>query len=161
MKRNTAILRKMIDSDIHDVKTLYRRMYEEQKTFGMILDFNSAEIEEMLRVQLKSKLFLQYVSETGEGIQGFGIGAMMRFPKKYSLPETSSPFLGFIHDVYVTPSLRRGGTAKALIEALEADFAEQGIGYVELHVLSHNDSGKHFWESNGYQDSVQVMYKYL
>lgn len=161
MKSDHATVREMAEADVGAVAELYKQMYAEQKSFGMVMEFNSAEIEDMLRAQLKSKLFVQYVAETGAGIQGFGIGAMLRLPKKYTLPGSESPFIGFIHDVYVDPSLRGSGTSSGLVRALELAFAREGIGYVELHVLAGNDRGKRFWAASGYRDVVQVMYKHL
>lgn len=161
MESNKPIMiRPMTDQDLPAVIALYRDMYAEQKQLGMVMTFNDAEIADMLAAQLKSKLFLLYAAECDAGITGFGIGAMIRASRKFELP-VPAPFLGFIHDVYVTPDARGRGTAGRLVQALEEHFAREGISYVELHVLSGNEPGRRFWSSQGYNDVLQVMYKQL
>lgn len=160
-KPDSIAVRAMAEDDLASVTRLYRDMYDEQQSMGMVMAFNHEEIADMLAAQLKSKLFVQAVAELEGRVQGFAIGSMVRVPKKYALPEASVPFLGFIHDVYVSPPLRGTGTAVELTQALETHFAREGIRYVELHVLSGNERGKRFWSANGYQDVIQVMYKHL
>lgn len=172
-------VREMKESDLAAAGSLYKRMYEEQRSFGMTMELNPGEVDGLLQAQLKSKLYVLYVAEAvsdteaGAGaaadngtederrLVGFGFGSMIRTPKKYKPFDEEMPFIGFIHDVYVEPEFRGSGLARRIVEALERDFAEQGIGYVELHVLSGNPRGKRFWEAGGYRDVLQAMYKKL
>lgn len=160
MNAERAVIRAMTEADVAGVADLYRQMYAEQKSFGMVMDFNGAEIESMLQAQLKSRLFIQYVAASGGKLQGFGIAALVRLPKKFALPSASS-FIGFIHDLYVVPDMRGSGLADELLQALEQRMIAEGIDYVELHVLAGNERGKRFWAAREYRDTVQVMYKRL
>lgn len=156
---NKFNIREMAAGDVPAAALLYSEMYREQKMFGMVMDLNHDEVENMLLSQTKSKLFLAIIAETEQGIVGFAIGSIVRYPKKYVPLDEEMPFIGFIQDVYVAPACRSAGLASQLVKELEAGFAEQGIGYVELHVLGGNDHGRKFWNAKGYQDVLQVMYK--
>ncbi|MFC5532411.1 GNAT family N-acetyltransferase [Cohnella yongneupensis] len=152
-------IRDMVESDLEAVRSLYVRMYEEQRTFGMVMELNVEEVGDLLSAQLKSKLYLSKVAAAGEEIVGFGFGSLVRSPKKYRLLNPEMPFIGFIHDVYFVPERRGSGLAVRMVAELEREFAEQDIDYVELHVLGGNARGLRFWEASGYQDLLHVMYK--
>lgn len=152
-------IRDMTDGDLDVVQTLYERMYEEQKTFGMLMELNTDELGDLLRAQLKSKLYVSKVAVTGDSIVGFAFGSLVRSPKKYRQLDPDNPFIGFIHDVFLIPEFRGSGAADPLVAELEREFAEQDVHYVELHVLSGNARGLRFWEASGYRDLLRVMYK--
>ena len=152
-------IRDMAESDLDVVQHLYERMYEEQKTFGMVMELNMDELGDLLRAQLKSKLYVSKVAESGDSIVGFAFGSLVRSPKKYRLLDPDNPFIGFIHDVFLIPEHRGSGAAVRLVSELEREFAEQDVHYVELHVLSGNARGLRFWEASGYQDLLRAMYK--
>lgn len=158
MEHNFTI-RELTADDLAAVKSLYKDMYVEQKTFGMVMDLNNGEIEDILLAQLKSKLFTSFGVEVEGVLVAFAIGGLLRYPKKYVPLDEEAPFIGFIHDIYVSPTHRSGGMAGLLVQELEKSFAEQGISYVELHVLTGNARGRRFWDAKGYQDALQVMYK--
>lgn len=158
MERN-FIIRELTADDLAAVTLLYKDMYAEQKTFGMVMDINAEEAEGILLAQLKSKLFLSFGVEVDSDMIAFAFGGLVRYPKKYVPLDEEAPFIGFIHDLYVSPAYRSGGIAGKLVRELEKGFAEQGISYVELHVLSGNERGQGFWEAKGYQDVLQVKYK--
>jgi ribosomal protein S18 acetylase RimI-like enzyme len=153
------MIRRMEERDLTAVAELYREMYREQKNFGMVMDFNEEAVSDMLAVQLKSRFFVSLVLEGETGVRGFAVGSLMKTPTKYKL--AGQTMIGFVQDVYVTPDARQGGAGARLVNALEAAFAEQGVSYVELHVLEGNEVGQRFWEKGGYRPVIRVMYKHL
>lgn len=58
---------------------------------------------------------------------------------------------GVIEDCLVRPSHRRRGVGRALVEAALAASAADGVGRVELGVLSNNAPARAFWEALGFE----------
>lgn len=152
-------IRPMEEKDLSAVASLYSQMYQEQKSYGMLMELQKQELHELLKTQLKSKLHILLVLEIQDRIEGFASAGIVRLPKKYSLREEN--FIGFIHDLYVCPALRGFGCAKRLLEELEKRLTAAQVTYVELHVLQENLPGHQFWSRRGYKDIIQVMYKVL
>jgi len=152
-------IRDMTEGDLDHVRSLYEQMYAEQKTFGMVMELNTEELGDLLQAQLKSKLYVSKVAEAGSSVVGFAFGSLVRSPKKYRQLDPDNPFIGFIHDVFLTPEHRGSGAAAKLVFELEREFAELDVHYVELHVLSGNARGLRFWEASGFQPLLQAMYK--
>ncbi len=158
MDANLSI-RDMSEGDLDIVRSLYEKMYAEQKTFGMVMELNTDELGDLLQAQLRSKLYMSKVAESGDSVVGFAFGSLVRSPKKYRQLDPDNPFIGFIHDVFLIPEFRGSGAAARLVSELEREFAELDVHYVELHVLSGNARGLRFWEASGFQPLLQAMYK--
>lgn len=60
-------IRAMIEEDIAPVASLYRDMYREQATLGMVMRFRDEDVESMLAAQLKSRLYICLVAEAADG----------------------------------------------------------------------------------------------
>ena len=66
---------------------------------------------------------------------------------------------GSIDHVYVTPSQRRHGLARALVVQAEAWLASRHAATVELQVLVGNTDGIGFWKAAGYEPELLQMRK--
>lgn len=157
--RDNVQIRPMEEDDIASVSALYRDMYYEQAELGMVMQFRGEDVETMLASQIKSKFYICLVAEANSTINGFGIGSISRFNNKFTYG--GQPFFGFIHDVYISRPMRQSGVGKQLADALEDAFRLQGIELIELHVLEGNEPGRTFWQRNGYNDVIRIMYKKL
>lgn len=62
---------------------------------------------------------------------------------------------GFLSDVWVEEAWRRRGVARALVEAAETWFREQGVARVELTVAAANAPGKAVWRRLGYHPATE------
>jgi ribosomal protein S18 acetylase RimI-like enzyme len=153
------VIRKLEERDVPAVAELYRRMYREQKTFGMVMEFQEDNAEELVVTQAKSRFHLAYVLAAGESVVGFAAGSLVKVPAKYKLE--GQPMIGLIQDVYVAEDHRKGGNGHRLVERLEESFREQGVTYVELQVLEGNIAGWRFWENEGYGEVIRVLYKFI
>lgn len=152
-----CVIRDMQEADLEQVGQLYSDMYREQKEFGMVMDLQESEMLSLLASQLKSKLHLLSVLESGDSIVGFISAGIVKLQKKYHLEDQS--FIGFIHDIYIKHDYRKYGWAAKLLTKMEAGLHESGVGYVELQVLEGNPVGQKFWAEMGYKDVIRVMYK--
>lgn len=68
---------------------------------------------------------------------------------------------GAIHDVWVEADARRGGVARALIEAAAAWFREKGAPRVVLHTAQQNERGQAFFETVGFRRTMIEMTREL
>ncbi|WP_050355455.1 GNAT family N-acetyltransferase [Gottschalkia purinilytica] len=153
-------IREMKAEDIDTVASLYKQMYQEQKTMGMVFDFNEETLDSRLQIYLKSKFNMCLVLEDIDGqVVGMAINSLVKIPNKYTLE--NDKLIGFIDDVYIEKSHRKKNLGGLLVKEVEKRFRDLGINYVELNVLNENSVGKMFWKSLGFNDVIQVMYKKL
>lgn len=152
-----CVIRDMREADLEQVGQLYREMYREQKEFGMVMDLRESEMLSLLASQIKSKLHLLFVLESGDSIVGFISAGIVKLQKKYHLEDQS--FIGFIHDIYIKHDYRKCGWAAKLLAKMESGLHEAGVDYIELQVLGGNPVGQKFWAEMGYKDVTRIMYK--
>ncbi len=86
-----------------------------------------------------------FVAEVDGEAVGYVLGAVIDM-----LPDLfEHDDVGFIADIYVAESFRRHGIARALVDTINAWFAEQGVAHTEWQVADANAAGRRFWESVG------------
>jgi ribosomal protein S18 acetylase RimI-like enzyme len=66
---------------------------------------------------------------------------------------------GFIHDVYVDESARRGGIATALLEAAAAWLASRGMPRIVLWTASPNEPARRLFERLGFRHTMTELTK--
>ena len=66
-----------------------------------------------------------------------------------------------IADLFVSPTLRRSGRGRALVDAALAWIRERGIVRVEVRVVAANRDGQEFWRALGWSDFVDVLQRRL
>ena len=75
---------------------------------------------------------------------------------RWKKSRTIGYIIGYIKDLIVTASARRGGIGKRLLKAVHAWAVSRGIQTIELHVWEANTDTRQFYESIGFM-SVQRM----
>jgi GNAT superfamily N-acetyltransferase len=86
-----------------------------------------------------------FVAEVDGEAVGYVLGAVIDM-----LPDLfEHDDVGFIADIYVVEPYRRRGIARALVDTINAWFAEQGVSHTEWQVADANAPGRRFWESVG------------
>lgn len=71
------------------------------------------------------------------------------------------PECGWIHDLFVIPSARRRGVARALTRAVCDRFREMGVKQVRLHTGAFNDQARATFAAEGFRPCVVEMLKPL
>jgi ribosomal protein S18 acetylase RimI-like enzyme len=74
-----------------------------------------------------------------------------------ALARRRGPRAGRITDLYVRPTARRAGIAKALTHAVVARFAADGVDTVDLEVLASNTGARAVYARWGFRDEVLVL----
>ena len=65
---------------------------------------------------------------------------------------------GYVTDIVVDPTVRRGGIGQALFEALKTWLREQGGSHVELQVAHNNPVSQAFWRAMGCTDYMDTLW---
>ncbi len=74
-----------------------------------------------------------------------------------ALARRRGPRVGRITDLYVRPTARRAGVAQALIHAVVARFAADGVDLVDLEVMASNLAARAVYARWGFRDEVLVL----
>ena len=168
------------EADIDVLAGHHRRMFEEMRaTTGLSLQSTCcgpecgttkpleqitrpADFEGLERAQ-REKLALQMPDGTciawiadynGKPVGSGGLSILQTVP----VPEDPSVSIGFIHSIFVRPSMWRQGIASALIDLLLDHCREVGITRVQLN---SSESGREVYAKKGFQSLEQVMIRWL
>lgn len=66
---------------------------------------------------------------------------------------------GYIHHTAVNTTYRMQGTGRALVNAATESLKDQGINKVALVAFGTNNIGNSFWESQGFEDRNDLVYR--
>ena len=66
---------------------------------------------------------------------------------------------GYIHHTAVLPDFRRGGVARALVDAAMSALEKEGIHKVALVAFKTNETGNGFWEHIGFTVREDLNYR--
>lgn len=83
-------------------------------------------------------------------------GALVGFTQLYPLfSSVQMQRVWLLNDLYVSPSARRGGVGRALMEAARAFAADDGAAALQLATEWDNAAGRALYESLGYQRDTE------
>ena len=141
------IIRTANIDDLCVLTRLYLAYSEELQKCGLQYEINLEAVPEVLSTRIRSRLFFVGLALSDEKAEGFIICSLVKIGREY-LCEGSGQ-VGYVNDIYISPSMRRTGYAAALLDAAKAWLKECGVNSLELEVLHGNIGGKSFWERTG------------
>ena len=94
-----------------------------------------------------------FVAESGGRLVGQIIG-VLRDP----YPVFEPGRYGYVTDIVVDPSTRRGGVGRALFEVLKAWFRERGASNIQLAVAHNNPVSQAFWRAMGCTSYMNTLW---
>ncbi len=156
------IFKEMSINDVHQVAGLYLELAEHirEETGDVYLNYDVIlvdDIEKGLVSSLHEREKKVFVAVDEGEIVGFIAGEVI----SCFLPISQIDKVGYIAGTYVIPSYRRKGILKQLEKIMQEFFKELGLKYLELYVLSSNNTGKSSWERMGYNTFREQMRKEL
>ncbi len=131
-------IRPAVDSDQDALRRLWEAYHAELQPPAW-WDESWAEAWEGLEGGIRSGLLLVAEAD-GEGLVGYAFGSMRR------------PKVGFLDDLYVDPSLRSRGIAKALLHDLSALMRGRGTQVLRLGVEVTNERARTVYRRLGFRD---------
>ncbi len=117
------------------------------------MDFERLETAQRLKLedQLPDGTCVVWIAENdGQPVGSGGLSILQTVP----VPEDPSAQVGFIHSVYILPSMRRHGIASILVDHLLADAKSRGLGRVQL---AASEAGRSLYEKKGFRPLEQMI----
>ncbi|MCF8233332.1 MAG: GNAT family N-acetyltransferase [Bacteroidales bacterium] len=146
------------DPALEQVAVLFRQLYQQLAAQGQInkLPKNGEQLWLKSVKRSLNKLGGVIVAEKGEQLIGF-INGQIRF-----LPEfLGGAKQGFLAHQFIIGEYRKSGVGSQLHQELLKWFRQKGIRQVELYVNTGNETGKAFYQSEGYQAEWLQMRKIM
>jgi ribosomal protein S18 acetylase RimI-like enzyme len=112
--------------------------------------------EALIRDYLKSKEAHIAVALHQDAVVGYATCHIHSFP-----PIFLQKCCGYIADLVVRSEYRRRGIGTQLLDSLYEWFRVQGIHGLRLRVSAHNRIGLSFWEKQGFEKRIYVLYRAL
>ena len=109
---------------------------------------------------------LNNVDDSREGIEKF----LAKNPTTCLVAEADSAIVGviligndgrrgYVYHTAVHPDYRKQGIAKQLVDTALDELAAPGIIKVGLVAFARNETGNAFWESQGFEDRTDLVYR--
>lgn len=153
------IIRCAVPEDLSHLLELYAELYQGLQNYEMPFELDVINLESVVALQLKSKLYHVVVAEKNGILQGFISASMVRVERRFSCGDNN--MMGYINDIYVAPELRCSGAATALLNAAESWLKEANIKLLECNVLRSNTTGHSFWNNSQFKELGKIYYKEL
>lgn len=147
--------------DADQVAVLWDEMYCQQRSSGMQLPMRADAVSiwrrQLTADRLDSAVSVILVAELSPAettISGFLAAQIKRLPAHLI---TSKSKVGFVSEIYVSPSARRHRVGRSLVDAALRWFDRAEVGSVELQVLVDNAEARDFWSSIGFATELVQM----
>lgn len=148
-------LRRARDRDLDRLLALYDRLAEHHAAAGPAFALRASAGEHLrghLAARLRDPEACLLVAEDGGDLLGFCLASVAHRPAFFEEVERVE-----VEGLFVRPEHRRGGLARALVEAA-LDAVDPGRRLrVELAVARGNPEGEGFWRSLGFAPVMDVM----
>lgn len=141
--------------DIDRVNELYRTLFDHMQ-----------ELEpEYMKTTDQDPLFLQsvisqeddfigFVYEENEKVEGLIVAQLQKTPPyNCFLPQSCV----YLMDIIVSPEKRNRGIGKQLMDEVKQWASEHGADFIELNVLSNNESALNLYEREGFRPFSKSM----
>ncbi|WP_061781464.1 GNAT family N-acetyltransferase [Sphingomonas sanguinis] len=145
-------LRPVTMSDLDRICDHRREMFREAGKADHDLAKMAVPFAAWLGPRLADGRYFGFMAQTGDGEAIGGVGLMeIDWPPHPAHPEDCRR--GYVLNVFVEPSYRGQGVARALMEASEAAFQERGVTYAILH---STDAGRPCYEQMDWSPTTEM-----
>lgn len=158
MNTPTIIVREVDASYLRKVRSLWEDLYKGQRTQGLQshlapdgFDKWSATLSTMI-----GRFACLIVAQSESELIGF-LAGRLRTP---TAPFEPLP-VGFISEIYVSPTYRTRGVGRRLLDAATTWFAEQDVIRLELQVLCNNTIAADAYRRWGWRNELIQMTYYI
>jgi ribosomal protein S18 acetylase RimI-like enzyme len=93
-----------------------------------------------------------FVAEQGDALVGFSMVSVSKRADVFALGKK-----GHIGETFVDDSFRSQGVGTHLIAAVKEWFKNQSVDFIDLQVTKTNETGRKFWEKNGFKITNYYM----
>ena len=154
------VIRDAREEELDALLALFRSYYRELEGYGMNYELDEAQLPDVLRARVKSRLLLAAVAEGADRkLAGFVFCSISRLGREYRCRGKNS--VGFLQELYVVPEARRLGLAGRLVDYARNWLLGNEIRTMSLEVLCGNGAGLAFWKRQGFVPAAAVCYQDL
>ncbi|NQU43215.1 GNAT family N-acetyltransferase [bacterium] len=149
-------IRRARGEDISRLVDLWLAMMGEHEAFELrleVTDVAGPAYQNYLLLHLRGVRSRLLVAEEEGRIIGFSCAYISQ-----NLPMFAPAVFGYISDIYVLPEWQGQGVGKGLMRETTEYFRSLGVETVQLQVYEHNEKGKAFWKSLGFEPFFQRMW---
>jgi len=151
----TALATRPVFADDLDLVCWHReQMFRESNAPGRteeLLKTQTAHFRPWLATRLGDGSYFGYIVEDdGKPIAGIGL-MIIEWPPGPSHPTQDKR--GYVLNVFVEPSHRKQGIAKALMDRADREFAKRGVAFVVLHATK---MGRLLYEQLGWSGTSEM-----
>ena len=155
----SIIIRQATFDDIDNIKPMWIKLVEfhsdKQFIFKSSPDFRDKVVDDIKLFMGKPNVAF-FVVEQDKKLVGFSSATISQRPSVFAIKSK-----GYIGDTYVDEELRGQGIGTNLISTTIDWLKKQGAQFVDLQVMSSNETGRKFWEKSGFQTVNYYMVKNL
>lgn len=149
------IIRKATITDSEKILPLWIKLMEfhsnENVVFQTSPDFKEKVLQNIQKLITQPSVTF-FIAELDGDIVAYSMTTITSRPAVFAKTRK-----GYIGDTYVTDSLHRRGIGSNLIATIKKWFKDQNVEFIELQVTKTNESGKKFWEKNGFSTVSYYM----
>jgi GNAT superfamily N-acetyltransferase len=140
--------------DAQSLESLWRALYNDQKSNGMLLDLPADAFHHWTEsiVPILGRFACLLIAEKNTEPVGFLAGRIRSLPLYFGGGET-----GFISDVYVAENHRRQGLGRKLVVDATNWFQALGLSRIELQVIMKNRGARDLYRQLGWADELVQM----
>ncbi|TBR21397.1 GNAT family N-acetyltransferase [bacterium] len=153
---NLAAVRPASVSDLKKVAKLWSRLDEFHRGLGLDIPRTSGAAAKWVASfeRTLGRFSFLWVAEDGGRVVGFALARIKQAPAIYG-----GGLIGEISDIYIDDSARGRGLAGKLADVALAGLRSAGALSVEVQVITGNEAGLKFWESQGFQVRLRQLTK--
>jgi GNAT superfamily N-acetyltransferase len=151
---NDLTIREINADEIEGLRAMWESLYRHTRAHGMLSDVppEGFALWASSFAGLWGRLAFAFIAAEQDSVVGFVAGRIRVHPKHFGGQQ-----VGFISELFVSPSYRRRGVGKRMIEAARSWFAERGIARIELQVVAGDHGARAFYVSNGWAEEFVQM----
>jgi ribosomal protein S18 acetylase RimI-like enzyme len=142
-------IRKANTNDLQEILPMWIELMEYHESRNMIFKTNS-NVEEIVLNDITELIqkpnVILFVAEINSELVGFSLTAISTRPQVFSYKRK-----GHIGETYVKEKFRSKGVGKELIIFIKSFLKNENVDFIDLQVTITNETGKRFWERNGFK----------
>lgn len=145
-------IRAAAGEDAHRLAASRKDFYQTQISAGWLdapSNLNEWVEQSTTRIIAGPRNFV-FLAENDEGLAGYVFAA------KKLVPNSGTPIVASIEEIYVAPQHRCRGLARRLFETALISCRSRQADRVQLRILAENAAGRKFWSGLGFRENVVI-----
>ena len=152
LEEDIFVIRAAAGEDAHRLDASRRDFYQTQIAAGWLdapSNLNEWVKQSTAGIIAGPRNFV-FLAENAEGLAGYVFAATKL------VPNSGTPMIASIEEIYVAPQHRGLGLARRLFETALISCRSRRADRVQLRILAQNAAGRKFWSGLGFRENVVI-----